>query len=448
MRYCCLSVLFLLYPTINAQISMAELDRLNNMNEDNPADIADIANKTYIEEQTALQKHILNGYDRHSRPTSDLSKPTIVNIHLTILHFSVQEKQQSITFYGHMYMTWFDEKAVWNPADFNNVRTTHVSQWEIWQPDIKTANSISGVNKFFEISKRSHAMLTSMDTHTTKVEVFPTYSITVGCDFDFEDYPFDVQNCTVRLYTHLPMNEVDVKVYFDEKPSITLSWDKQNKKVHISNWQLIDVQANTTYFRNRDYDNSAPQTPEEASVTWPIIQYAVTIKRNAYKYWFTLALSGSTSMWLNTLSFLIYRSETAITLIIGNFFIQVVFMYDAVDLIPVSGGSRPNVVSFTTLLLVFTLLALVLQFCLKLFAETLWTPPQSFLRVSKQIQHHFLNFINSTEPKEEVEANEEHEVKLVDSNKIESVLVGRLLRRICVVFYFLLSLVLCPLLFM
>ncbi|KAI6187942.1 Neur-chan-LBD domain-containing protein [Aphelenchoides besseyi] len=123
MRYCCLFLLFLLYPTIDAQLSVADLERLSNNNGDD--DPADIQNKTYVEEQTALQKHLLNRYDRHSRPTSDLSKPTIVSIHLTILHFSVQEKQQSITFYGHMYMTWFDEKAVWNPADFNNVRMTH-----------------------------------------------------------------------------------------------------------------------------------------------------------------------------------------------------------------------------------------------------------------------------------------------------------------------------------
>lgn len=45
--------------------------------------------------------------------------------------------------------------------------------------------SISGVNQYFEISKRSHATLTSIDPNRTKVELYPTFAISVGCDFDF-----------------------------------------------------------------------------------------------------------------------------------------------------------------------------------------------------------------------------------------------------------------------
>lgn len=33
-----------------------------------------------------------------------------------------------------------DEMAVFNPADYNNIRTTMAKQWELWTPDIIVAN--------------------------------------------------------------------------------------------------------------------------------------------------------------------------------------------------------------------------------------------------------------------------------------------------------------------
>lgn len=62
------------------------------------------------------------------------------------------------------------------------------------------ANSISGVNQYFEISKRSHATLTSIDMNKTKVELYPTFAISIGCDFDSTDYPFDLQECGLRKF--------------------------------------------------------------------------------------------------------------------------------------------------------------------------------------------------------------------------------------------------------
>lgn len=30
--------------------------------------------------------------------------------------------------------------AVWDPIQFNNIRSTMAKQWDIWQPDLKIAN--------------------------------------------------------------------------------------------------------------------------------------------------------------------------------------------------------------------------------------------------------------------------------------------------------------------
>jgi hypothetical protein len=48
----------------------------------------------------------------------------------------------------------------------------------------------------------------------------------------------------------------------------SLAWGEETNKRHISGWELIDTQANVTYFRNRSYNETRPETAEEASQTW------------------------------------------------------------------------------------------------------------------------------------------------------------------------------------
>lgn len=143
-----------------------------------------------------------------------------------------------------------------------------VNQWELWQPELKVANSISGVNQYFEISKRSHATLTSIDPNRTKVELYPTFAISIGCDFDFSDYPWDFQECALRFYTSSSMKDVELSLYYQLNPSVVLSWEEGNNKKHISDWELYGVEANISYFRYNTYYDSRPTTSYDLMQTW------------------------------------------------------------------------------------------------------------------------------------------------------------------------------------
>lgn len=82
------------------------------------------------------------------------------------------------------------------------------------------------------------------------------------------DYPFDAQECALRLYTANPMNEVALNVYYNLRPSIMLSWGNETNRKHISGWSLEDVTANITYYRNREYNQSRPQNARQIAQTW------------------------------------------------------------------------------------------------------------------------------------------------------------------------------------
>uniref|UniRef100_A0A1I7SU57 Neur_chan_LBD domain-containing protein n=1 Tax=Bursaphelenchus xylophilus TaxID=6326 RepID=A0A1I7SU57_BURXY len=333
-----LFVVGFLWTRAQAQLSAVDVEATDPKEDEAGA----IANKTYAEEHTSLQRDIFMNYNRNLRPIKNQSMPLKAQAHVYIMHFSVQEQQQSMKLYGHIYMTWFDEMAVWEPSNYTNVRSTMVSQWQLWQPEIKVANSIAGSGQYFEISKRSHAALTSITSTMTKVEIYPTFSISIGCNFDFSDYPFDEQECALRFYNSNPMSEVELLVYYELKPSVMLAWNDTNKKF-ISNWMLENATANISYYYNREYNDTRPETAAEKELTWSILVTKIKLIRNCQHYWVTLAIPAFCSMMVNAFSFLFYKSELSILTVIANFFIQLIFMFNELVELPPSAGEPPRI---------------------------------------------------------------------------------------------------------
>uniref|UniRef100_A0A914MEX6 Neurotransmitter-gated ion-channel ligand-binding domain-containing protein n=1 Tax=Meloidogyne incognita TaxID=6306 RepID=A0A914MEX6_MELIC len=127
-------IILLIYSPINSQIQTSEFSNFQNELPE------EISNRTYVQEQTNLQKYIFKKYDRKTRPVQNQSVPTTVLFHAYLMHFSVDQLQQTMFLNGHIYMTWSDDKATWDPSLFNNVRTTMVKTWEIWHPELRIAN--------------------------------------------------------------------------------------------------------------------------------------------------------------------------------------------------------------------------------------------------------------------------------------------------------------------
>ena len=64
----------------------------------------DIINRTYVEEQSALQRKILNYYNKKTKPVRNQSLPITVKAHIYVMHFSIDEAQQTLTLNGHVYL--------------------------------------------------------------------------------------------------------------------------------------------------------------------------------------------------------------------------------------------------------------------------------------------------------------------------------------------------------
>lgn len=138
---------------------------------------------------------------------------------------------------------------------------------------------MSGVNQFFEISRRSHATLESISPTSTKVQTYPTFLMKIGCHFDYSNYPYDIQKCSLRLYPAARMNEVILKVYYELSPSVLLGWGEEAENKHIGEWNLLSVDNNITYFRKRKFSNERPPNAFEASRTWYVGRHKKMVKK-------------------------------------------------------------------------------------------------------------------------------------------------------------------------
>lgn len=64
-------------------------------------------NKTYSEDQTALQIHIFKGYNSKIRPLKNQTIPITVKIHVYLMHFTLDEVEQTLLLNGHIYLVCF-----------------------------------------------------------------------------------------------------------------------------------------------------------------------------------------------------------------------------------------------------------------------------------------------------------------------------------------------------
>ncbi|MFH4974004.1 hypothetical protein AB6A40_000713 [Gnathostoma spinigerum] len=341
---------------VNGQISTNELE----------SDHAEeIANRTYMEEMSELQHAILAKYNRRRRPIRNESAPITVDLHVYLMHLSVDQNEQTLILHGHVFMSWKDEFAVWEASEHNGISTMIVRQWEVWTPDLKITNSVSGVGQYFEISRRSHITVQSQGKNFSRMEMYPTFAIKIGCKFDYSAYPYDEHICPLGLFTSNRMSEIQLSVLYDIQPTVLLGWGSQSEKKHISDWQLVKAKSNLSYFSLGGYSDEPPQTAEEIDVSWSILYTWIHIKRNAPYFGPVVLLPLLLSLLLITISFLMPSPESAIYALIGNFFFIAAFMEDIISRLPPATGRPPRIVFLTAIVILLNTISIGLEFWLR-----------------------------------------------------------------------------------
>uniref|UniRef100_A0A1I8I6M2 Neur_chan_LBD domain-containing protein n=1 Tax=Macrostomum lignano TaxID=282301 RepID=A0A1I8I6M2_9PLAT len=105
------------------------------------------------------------------------------------------EKNQIVTLNMWVFQQWHDPNFIWDPASYDNIRVMHIPSEQIWTPDLVLYNNAGG-----DWDLRSSANKVSVFSDGT-VQWKPPIIFKSQCDIDVEFFPFDTQNCTLKLGT-------------------------------------------------------------------------------------------------------------------------------------------------------------------------------------------------------------------------------------------------------
>lgn len=132
-------------------------------------------------------------YNKLIRPVTNSSDKLIVKMGIRLSQLiDIDEKNQIMTTNVWLRQEWYDQGLVWNPAEYNSIKTIEVPIGDIWNPDVVLFNNADGN---YEVTLMTKAIL-----HPDgKVVWEPPAIYKSSCMIDVEFFPFDIQQCIMKF---------------------------------------------------------------------------------------------------------------------------------------------------------------------------------------------------------------------------------------------------------
>lgn len=146
-------------------------------------------------DETRLVSNLFNGYNKVVRPVDHFSEAVVVTVGLQLIQLiSVDEVNQIVTSNVRLRQQWLDVNLKWNPDEYGGIRKIRVPSTDIWKPDLVLYNNADGD---FAIIHETKVLL----EHTGMITWNPPAIFKSYCEISVRHFPFDLQNCTMKLGT-------------------------------------------------------------------------------------------------------------------------------------------------------------------------------------------------------------------------------------------------------
>ncbi|XP_012263313.2 neuronal acetylcholine receptor subunit alpha-5-like [Athalia rosae] len=141
-----------------------------------------------------LRRHLFCDYDKAVRPSIHQNNATVVNLRLMPKFIEFDDHSNTLVIHAWMSMYWVDVNLKWTKDSFDAIDAIHVYSDEVWSPDISVYNSGDMGYEQSGVPRTSCILMSNGMTMC----VLPVKYVT-RCVADFKHWPFDRQNCTIRL---------------------------------------------------------------------------------------------------------------------------------------------------------------------------------------------------------------------------------------------------------
>ena len=144
------------------------------------------------DEENNLYNHLLQNYNKNIRPVKSYNKPVTTQLGLGVQTLeSFDQMEETISLNIWMRMKWTDEYLSWN-SSLSNLTFLSINPENIWTPNL---NLINGAKK-----PEVYTLKGGLYLYNSGLVIWSMPSIlTFSCALNLHLFPFDKQNCTMKI---------------------------------------------------------------------------------------------------------------------------------------------------------------------------------------------------------------------------------------------------------
>ncbi|KAI9519636.1 Acetylcholine receptor subunit alpha [Dissostichus eleginoides] len=290
------------------------------------------------EDETRLVKDLFVGYNKVVRPVEHFSEAVVVTVGLQLIQLiSVDEVNQIVTSNVRLKQRWLDVNLKWNPADYGGIRKIRVPSKDIWKPDLVLYNNADGD---FAIIQFTKVLL----EHTGIIIWNPPAIFKSYCEIIVLHFPFDLQNCSMKLGTWTYDGLLVVINQDSDRPDLS-------NFMESGEWVLKDYRS----WKHWVYYTCCPNTP------YLDITYHFLMLRLPLYFIVNVIIPCMLFSFLTGLVFYLPTdSGEKMTLSISVLLSLTVFLLVIVELIPSTSSAVPLIGKYMLFTMVFVIASIII----------------------------------------------------------------------------------------
>ncbi|XP_009986723.1 PREDICTED: acetylcholine receptor subunit alpha [Tauraco erythrolophus] len=295
------------------------------------------------EDETRLVEDLFRDYNKVVRPVEDHRDAVVVTVGLQLIQLiNVDEVNQIVTTnvrlkQGQLGQQWTDVNLKWNPDDYGGVKKIRIPSDDIWRPDLVLYNNADGD---FAIVKYTKVLL----EHTGLITWTPPAIFKSYCEIIVTHFPFDQQNCSMKLGTWTYDGTVVVINPESDRPDLS-------NFMESGEWVMKDYRG----WKHWVYYACCPDTP------YLDITYHFLMQRLPLYFIVNVIIPCLLFSFLTGLVFYLPTdSGEKMTLSISVLLSLTVFLLVIVELIPSTSSAVPLIGKYMLFTMVFVIASIII----------------------------------------------------------------------------------------
>ncbi|XP_059198923.1 acetylcholine receptor subunit alpha-like [Centropristis striata] len=289
-------------------------------------------------DETRLVKTLFTGYNKVVRPVNHFKDPVVVTVGLQLIQLiSVDEVNQIVSSNVRLKQQWKDVNLMWNPEDYGGIRKIRVPSTDIWRPDLVLYNNADGD---FAIVHETKVLL----EHTGLITWNPPAIFKSYCEIIVLHFPFDLQNCSMKLGTWTYDGNLVVVNPDSDRPDLS-------NFMESGEWVMKDYRG----WKHWVYYACCPETP------YLDITYHFLMLRLPLYFIVNVIIPCMLFSFLTGLVFYLPTdSGEKMTLSISVLLSLTVFLLVIVELIPSTSSAVPLIGKYMLFTMVFVIASIII----------------------------------------------------------------------------------------